>query len=231
MEIPWDPLRPADAVAALRSKLGRPTNVSLAIGLGFLQVMRVDLPPVAPRERAQMIELEPDRFFAAASREALVTTVAPEAPFAFGASSSMVAAWIAAFETWAPVVSIEPAPIAVGRALAGQQDGIWRIEAGDGETGMLQIDRGRIASSASRQGRRRRQQRAAAPHHRRHTRPVCRGARCGQVAAAARAGSPVVGARRMAASVVRETALDNRRRVDRCPGGDRIRRLGGGPVA
>ncbi len=146
IEIPWDPQRPADSIAVLRSKAGRPRSVSLAVGLGFLQVMRVDLPPVAPRERARIIELEPDRYFAAATRESLVTTVAPDAPLAFGASSSMVAAWIAAFETWAPVESIEPAPIAVARALAGQRDGAWRIEAADGETGLLQIERGQIAS-------------------------------------------------------------------------------------
>jgi len=146
LEIPWDPQRPSDAVAVLRSRIGRPQGVSLAIGLGFLQVMRVDLPPVAASERARIIELEPDRFFAAASREALVTTVAPEAPIAFAVSSSLVASWTAAFETLAPVDWIEPAPIAVARVLAGQPDGAWRIEAGEGETGVLQIERGRITS-------------------------------------------------------------------------------------
>ena len=146
IEIPWDPQRPADSIGVLRSKAGRPRSVSLAIGLGFLQVMRVDLPPVAARERARIIELEPDRFFAAANRESIVATVAPDAPFAFAASSSLVTSWLAAFETWAPVDSIEPAPIAVARALAGQPDGAWRIEAGEEESGLLQIERGRVTS-------------------------------------------------------------------------------------
>jgi len=146
IEIPWDPLRPADAVAALRSRAGRPRSISLAVGLGFLEVMRVDLPPVAPDERVRMIDLEPDRFFAAAGRESLVTTLAPESPIAFGAPAALIAAWIAAFETWAPVDWVEPAPIATARVLARQRDGAWRIEAGEDETGVLQIEHGRIAS-------------------------------------------------------------------------------------
>jgi hypothetical protein len=72
--------------------------------------------------------------------------VAPDAPIAFGAPGQQLAIWTAAFETWAPVDSIEPAPVAVARSLAGQRDGAWSIEAGDGETGLLQIDDGRIVS-------------------------------------------------------------------------------------
>ena len=145
-EIPWDPSRPADAVATLRASAGRPDGISLAIGLGFLEVARLDLPPVAPTEKARMVELEPDRYFAAANRETFVVTVAPDEPIAFAAPSSQVEAWIAAFETWAPVEWVEPSPVALARAIGRDVTGVYAMDAADGEHGLLQLDRGRLVS-------------------------------------------------------------------------------------
>lgn len=144
-EVPWEPSRPADAVAALRDKLGQPASVALTIGLGFLQVKRVDLPPVPAAERTRIVELEPDRYLAAASREAFVITLAPDAPIAFGVPSAMIDGWITAFEAWAPVEWVEPAPLSVSRALGGR-DGTWRVDAAVGEVGVLKTEAGRLAS-------------------------------------------------------------------------------------
>ena len=146
IEIPWDPSRPAEAVTTLRAKTGRPESISLSIGLGFLEVTRLELPPVPAPERTRMVELEPDRYFAAASREPLVVTVAPDEPIAFGVPASMVEAWIAAFETWAPVDWVDASPMAVSRALGGQASGIFVLDAVEGEVGLLQLDRGRVVS-------------------------------------------------------------------------------------
>jgi hypothetical protein len=117
VEMPWDPTRPLDAVTSLKSKVGPLQGISLTIGLGFLEVVRLDLPPVSASERARIVELEPDRYFAAANRERLVVTVAPDEPIAFGASALQAQSWLAAFETWAPVEWVEPAPISLARVL------------------------------------------------------------------------------------------------------------------
>ncbi|HEX6941715.1 MAG TPA: PilN domain-containing protein [Gemmatimonadaceae bacterium] len=145
-EIPWDPSRPADAVAALRGKASRPDGISLAIGLGFLEVARLDLPPVPASEKARMVELEPDRYFAAASRETFAATVAPDESIAFAAPSSRLESWIAAFESWAPVDWIEPSPVALARAVGRNATGTYAMDAGDGEFGLVQLDRGRLVS-------------------------------------------------------------------------------------
>ena len=145
-EIAWDPSRPADAVAALRAKASRPDGISLAIGLGFLEVARLELPPVAPAEKARMVDLEPDRYFAAANRETFVVTVAPDESIAFAAPSSQVEAWIAAFESWAPVDWVEPSPIALARAMGRDATGTYAMDAAEGEFGMVQLDRGRLVS-------------------------------------------------------------------------------------
>jgi hypothetical protein len=58
----------------------------------------------------------------------------------------MVSSWIAAFESWAPIEWIEPAPVAIARALVRQRDGTWRVEAGAGETGLLLMKGGHLQS-------------------------------------------------------------------------------------
>jgi hypothetical protein len=146
VEVPWDPSRPDEAVLALRARLGSPRSISLAVGLGFIEVTRLEVPPVAPAERARIVELEPDRYFAAASREALAVTVAPDEPLAFGVPASLVESWIAAFETWAPVDWVEPSPIALARILGKQSDGVYVVEAAGGESGWLQLAHGRLTS-------------------------------------------------------------------------------------
>ena len=146
VEIPWDPARPAEAIAALRAKAGRPSGISLAIGLGFLEITRLDLPPVPPMERARMVELEPDRYFAAANREAHVVTVAPDEQIAFAAPAALVESWLAAFEQWATVEWVEPSPVAVARTLERQPNATYLLDARDGEIGLAQLDRGRLVS-------------------------------------------------------------------------------------
>lgn len=145
IEQPWDPSRPLDAVAALRAKGGSLQGISIAIGLGFLEVARVDLPPVSALERARIVELEPDRYFATATRESMVVTVLPDEPLAFGAPASLVSSWLAAFETWAPVDRIEPAPAAMARAIG--RDGTYLVDAGQGETGVVQFRNGRLVAA------------------------------------------------------------------------------------
>jgi hypothetical protein len=144
LEVPWDPGQPRAAVAVLAESLGSASSVSLAIGLGFLQVTQVNLPPAPPVARGRMLEVEPERYFAAAG-EPLVTALADPSDMAFAAPRAMVVAWLAAFQEWAPVVSIEPAPVAAARALGPGVSGDFRLEAGPGEEGLLRLERGAVA--------------------------------------------------------------------------------------
>ena len=149
VEIPWSPQRPGEAVAALRAKSGNVQGLSLAIGLGFLDVVRVDVPPVAAPERTKIVELEPDRYFASAGRETLVVTMAQDEPIAFGAAAPLVESWIKAFETWAPVEWVEPSPIALARVIDNRvvdsnASATYQVEAAPGEFGLLRLDRGRV---------------------------------------------------------------------------------------
>jgi hypothetical protein len=146
VELPWDPARPLDAVNALRAKVGALQGIALSVGLGFLEVARLELPPVSATERARIVELEPDRYFAAANRDSLVVTVAPDEPVAFAISSSLLRSWLSAFETWAPVHWVEPAPVSLARSLGPQANGMYAIEAWGDEVGLLQIARGRLTS-------------------------------------------------------------------------------------
>lgn len=146
VELPWDPTRPLDAVNALRAKAGAVQSISLTIGLGFLEVTRLELPPVGAIERTHIVELEPDRYFAAANRETLAVTVAPDEPIAFATASSQLRQWITAFETWAPVDWVEAAPVSLTRALGSQSSGTYAVEAVGDEVGLLQVARGRLAS-------------------------------------------------------------------------------------
>lgn len=146
IEQPWDPLRPRDAVASLRAKVGSVDSISLTIGLGFLEVSKPDLPPVAPVERARIVALEPDRYFAAGSREQLVVTVAPDEAIAFAVADPLVRSFITAFETWAPVDWVDAAPISIAQSLRSSPDGTYSIEAAGNDIGLLQIARGRLTS-------------------------------------------------------------------------------------
>lgn len=144
-ELPWDPSRPADAVAAVRGRLPRPDSLTLAVGLGFLEIARVDLPPVSSDQRARIVELEPDRYFAA-SPDAIVCAPLPSAPVACALAASTAAAWADAFEGWAPVRWVEPAPLAIARALGPRTTGTFKVPAAPGETGLLELKSGRIVA-------------------------------------------------------------------------------------
>ena len=146
VELPWDPTRPLDAVNALRAKVGALSSIRLTIGLGFLEVTRLELPPVAAIERARIVELEPDRYFAAANRDTLAVSVSPDEPIAFAAPGSLLRSWLSAFETWAPVDWVEPAPVSIARTLESQPNATYAVEASGDDVGVLQIVRGRLTS-------------------------------------------------------------------------------------
>ncbi|MDF1506365.1 hypothetical protein PYV61_25650, partial [Roseisolibacter sp. H3M3-2] len=120
-EVAWDPERPEAAVAELRARLGAARGLGIAVGLAFLDVQRVALPPVRGDARRRMIALDPSRTFPL--REPVVVALADDAPPAaadrgepaFALSRELLRRWAAAFEAWAPVESVEPAPAALAQ--------------------------------------------------------------------------------------------------------------------
>ncbi len=64
VELAWDPTRPDDVVRELESRLGRARHVALSVGVAFLDVARVVLPPLPPAERRRALALDTARHFA-----------------------------------------------------------------------------------------------------------------------------------------------------------------------
>jgi hypothetical protein len=152
-EVPWDPDRPAEAIAELRARLGAARGLGVAVGLSFLDVQRVTLPPARGDARRRMVALDPARTFPL--REPVVVALADDAPPtapdrgepAFALSREQLRRWAAALAEWAPVDSVEPAPSALARALAvrgAAADGEYRLPAGAGEEGVVRLAAGHV---------------------------------------------------------------------------------------
>jgi hypothetical protein len=158
-DVAWDPAQPDAAIAELRARLGGARRIGIAVGLAFLDVQRVALPPVRGEARRRMIALDPARVFPL--HEPVVVALADDAPPvratggepaergepAFAVSREQVRRWIAAFERWAPVESVVSAPAALARALragGAPTDGEHRLPAAADEEGVVQVRGGRV---------------------------------------------------------------------------------------
>lgn len=123
-EVEWDPDLPGPAVAGLVAAMGPGGVVAAAIHPSLLRVRRLDLPPLPIGERRRALEMEPDRHFAVLD-QTLVFSLPGNASVAFAASRAQVDAWLDALAELGPVVRLEPAAVAVMRALnavGGPQD-------------------------------------------------------------------------------------------------------------
>jgi Tfp pilus assembly protein PilN len=114
-DINWDQDAPDDGVLALR-ELGAVRRIAVAVDLPLLFTKRVKLPALPAAERRNILRLEPERFFPVRSED--VIPAIRHGDLVFGAKAARLAAWITALERIAPVDIIEPAPVALGRALA-----------------------------------------------------------------------------------------------------------------
>ena len=143
-EIEWDATDPAGLVTRLRARCGPASRIALSVGLGFLHVKHVRLPPASVEARRRMLALEPDRFFASRD-EYLVVALEGERNLAFAMAEDVLASWIAAFETWAPVDRVEAAPVSLARALGRDgADGSYAVPAGQGEHGVVELRGGTV---------------------------------------------------------------------------------------
>ena len=140
-EVDWDGEHPAASVAALAGRIGRVGRIALALGLEHLHVKHVSLPPVPPSMRRQMVTVEPDRFFPVQHERVVVGLVGD---VAFAADQVMVDRWIAAFEAWAPVESVEASPAALARAVAPAGNAAYEIPLGDDSIGIIEVRDGAL---------------------------------------------------------------------------------------
>ena len=144
VELPWDPDNPAAAVALLSSRVGRVGRIAVALGLDCLHVKQVDLPPAPLRLRRQMIAVEPDRFFPVQDER---VAVGIDGSIAFATDQTQLDRWIEALESWAPVESVEAAPVTLARALGRDADGTFTFALGDGALGVIEVRRGRLIAA------------------------------------------------------------------------------------
>lgn len=151
-EVPWNPDAPADIVDAVRDVLtqsgGVPRELTLIVGLGFLEPARHDLPPVPAPVRHRMLRADRDRFFVC---EGDVAT-ALDGDWACATDATRLRRWWDAFERIAPIHAVLALPSAVH--MAGLV-GTWQTEAGRDESGLVvvngnglaEIRRSRLAST------------------------------------------------------------------------------------
>ena len=141
VEIAWDRESPDEAVQALGQHLGAARRIAVAVDLPLLFIKRVKLPALPAAERRRILRLEPERFFAVRADE-IVPAVRADEDLVFAARETPLAGWVSALERLAPVDLVEPAPVALSRALAraptpladavmlfdGRADGIGLVE-------------------------------------------------------------------------------------------------------
>ena len=60
---------------------------------------------------------------------------------------NMLERWVAAFENWAPVELVEPAPLSIARALGRTARGQLAVSAGADEQGVIELADGRLRSA------------------------------------------------------------------------------------
>jgi hypothetical protein len=143
-EAAWDPAHPAMAVAELAGRFGRVGRIALAIDLDSLHVKHVDLPPASPRLRRQMVAVEPDRFFPVQNERVVVGL---EGSVAFAMEQGTLDRWVEAFESWAPVESVEAVPIALARAVATSGNATYAYPLGADSTGIIEIRDGALKAA------------------------------------------------------------------------------------
>jgi hypothetical protein len=133
-----------DAVQALEAHASGVRRIALAIGMPLLFTKRVKLPAVPAAERRNILLLEPERFFADRSY-GVVPAVRGDTDLVFAAQDEPLALWIKALERIAPVDLVEPAPVALARALAraGIRDGIVALDEGE----VIELSDGQIVGA------------------------------------------------------------------------------------
>ncbi len=144
VEIAYSPDRLDEMVAQLSAAAGDVRGIGLAIGLAHLHVKQVKLPPVPHAARRQMLSVEPERWFAVPRGAPTAVSLTADGDIALGADGVLVDACVRALTLWAPVLRVEPAPLALARALnaSGKRSASSALDASAGEVGLIETQDG-----------------------------------------------------------------------------------------
>ena len=146
----WDdPAAIATAVETIRVALGPASRVAVAVDLALLLTKRVKLPPVPAAEKRRILSLEPDRFFAVRGGEDLVVSARDDDGLVFAARERELSAWTSALEPLGPIESVEPAPVALARALsrAGVNDAAVVLDRAADGVGVVEVAGGVVRAA------------------------------------------------------------------------------------
>jgi len=141
-EVEWDGSDPEATVRELRAHLGPANAVGVAVNLSLLFVKQVKLPPLSAADKANIIRVEPERFFAVRAEDLVPATRAQD-DLVFAAREAPLTAWVAALEALGTVDRVEPGPVALSRALARADvtEGTALIDGQD----VIELREGRVA--------------------------------------------------------------------------------------
>ena len=147
VELDWDGTTLAEAMAALRARLGSSGTVALAVAPEWLFVKRVSLPPVSADERRRILALEPERFFPVRG-DPLVVAARQSDDLVFAGRQAQIEDWVAAAGRLGSVARVEPSPVSLARACAaaGVATGAVIAVGSAGQAACVRFTDGRVVS-------------------------------------------------------------------------------------
>lgn len=134
----WDGRDFASAVEAMRVAHPTPDCIALAIGLDFLDVARVALPPADDAAREQIVALDPERYLGTNSPMHVLLPAGSD--IAMGCDQGWLDGVVRTLQGWAPVTRVEASPVAV--AASGCPDGTWQLD----DDGSVEVRGGRVTA-------------------------------------------------------------------------------------
>ncbi len=117
LEVSWDPENPTAGLTALGEALGTVHRLTVAASLELLHVRRLRLPPLPAAEKRRILGLEPDRFFAVQGND-LVFWVRDNSDLVFAVREPLLSSWVPLLESIGRLEGVEPAPVALARAVS-----------------------------------------------------------------------------------------------------------------
>ena len=140
-EVAWDSDNLQGAVDSLLQHLGSAQRLGVALDLSLLFVKQVKLPPLPAADKANIVRVEPERFFPVRLDD-LVPVARDEDDLVFAARETPYTAWVTALEQLGPIDRVEPGPVALTRALARARIQHGTVLTGDGA--VVEIRQGRV---------------------------------------------------------------------------------------
>ncbi len=139
VDVAWDPTAPADAMARIADACGAASSLVLVVGLGFLEIARPDLPPLAAPARRALLLRDADRYVPLEGDVAVAWCDG----LAVAISAPVLERWVRAFEAVAPVDAVFALPQLAGRAQPAV-NGTVTTDSAAGEHGVIVLAGGTV---------------------------------------------------------------------------------------